>query len=48
MDNVESFTLRTNYVEPIKVQKFYLNNIITRVPGQYDIQSLVCYIQTEI
>ena len=41
MDDVESFTLRTNYIEPIQVQIFYVINIITIVSGQYDIQSLV-------
>ena len=48
MDDVESFTLRTNLIEPIQIQKFYVKNIITIVPGQYDIQSLVSLIQTEI
>ena len=48
MDNVECFTLRTNYIEPIQIQKFYVKNIITIVPGQYDIQSLVSLSQTEI
>ena len=48
INNVESFTLRTNYVEPLQVQNFYIQNIITIVPGKYDIQSLVSLIQTEI
>ena len=48
MDDVESFTLQTNYVEPIQVQKYYVKNIITIVQGQYDIQSLASLIQTEI
>ena len=48
MDDVESFTLRTNYIEPIQVQKFYVKNIITIVPNQYDIQFLVSLIQIEI
>ena len=48
MDDVESFTLRTNYIEPIQVQNFYVNNIITIFPGMYDIRSLVSLIQTEI
>ena len=48
MDDVKRLTLRTNYIEPIKVQKFYVKHIITIVPGQYDIQSLVSLIEIEI
>ena len=33
MDDVESVTLQTNYIEPIQVQKFYVKKIITIVPG---------------
>ena len=48
MDDVDSFTLGKNYFEPIQIQKLYVKNIITIIPGQYDIQSLVSIIQTEI
>ena len=48
MDDVESFTLRTNFIVPIQVQKVYVKNIITIVPGKYDIQSLVSFIEIEI
>ena len=48
MNDVESFIVRTNYIEPIQVQKFYVKNIITIVSGQSDIQSFVSLIQTEI
>ena len=47
MDNVESFPLRTNRIEA-QMEKLYVKNIITIVPGQYDIQSLVNLIETEI
>ena len=33
MDDVESFKLQTNYIEPIQVQKLYVKKIITIVPG---------------
>ena len=47
MDDVESFTLGTNYIEPIQVQIFYGKNILI-VQGQYDIQSLVSFIEIVI
>ena len=48
MDYVESFTLETNYIKPIQLHKCYVTKIITIIPGQYDIQSLVSLIQTKI
>ena len=48
MDNVENFIVQNNMVEPVQVERFYVKNIITIVPGQYDINSLVNFIQGEI
>ena len=48
MKNVEYFILRTNYVEPVQVDRFYVTIIITIVPGQYDINSLVTFIKSKI
>ena len=45
---MENFILRTNYVEPVQVLRFYVKHIITIVPGQYDINSLVTFIKSEI
>ena len=48
MDDIKSFTLQTNYIETIQIQKFYFKNINTIVAGQYDIQTLVSLIKIKI
>ena len=48
LDDVKSFTLQINYIEPIKVQKFYVKIIITIVQVQYDIQLLSSLIEIKI